>query len=210
MKTRQLGFWTEDFGDAYVERSRLSPQQVIARGEHLDKIFVSAGIERNVSILEVGANIGLNLKGLRKCGWSGSFYAVEPNKKAYDMLKSDREIALNGAFHSDGFDLPVGEKSIDLAFTCGVLIHVHPEDLFRVCSEIYRVSRSYIACMEYFSPEPVEKNYRGHQGLLFKRDFGGFYLDHWSDLKLLDYGFLWKKVTPFDNVTWWLFEKRTQ
>ncbi len=207
MKTRQLGFWTEDFGDAYVERSRVSPQQIMARGEHLDEIFVSAGIERTVSILEVGANIGLNLKGLRKCGWSGAFYAVEPNRKAYDILESDGEIALTGAFHTDGFDLPVGANSIDMAFTCGVLIHVHPKDLFTFCSEIYRVSKKYIACMEYFSSEPVEKKYRGHQGLLFKRDFGGFYLDHWPDLKLSDYGFLWKKVTPFDNVTWWLFEK---
>ena len=207
MKTRQLDFWREDFGDAYVERSRLSPQQVMARGEHLGKIFASAGIERNVSVLEVGANIGLNLKGLRKCGWCGSFYAVEPNKKACDILAGDGEISLSQAFHSDGFDLHLEDNSIDLAFTCGVLIHVHPEDLPRFCSEIYRVSKRYIGCIEYFSPEPVEKNYRGRQGLLFKRDFGGFYLDHWSDLKLCNYGFFWKRTTPFDDVNWWLFEK---
>jgi len=117
------------------------------------------------------------------------------------------EIALTRGFNSDGFDLPFVKNSIDLAFTCGVLIHVHPEDLFRFCSEIYRVSRRYIDCMEYFSPEPVEMNYRGHQGLLFKSDFGAFYLDNWPGLRLLDYGFFWKRISGFDNVNWWLFEK---
>ena len=120
---------------------------------------------------------------------------------------SDKDIALTQAILHDGFDLPFEGNSMDMAFTCGVLIHVHPDDLFSFCSEIYRVSGRYIGCLEYFSPEPVERRYRGHQGLLFKRDFGSFYLDHWPDLRLLDYGFFWKRVSGFDNVTWWLFEK---
>ena len=207
MKTKQLEFWEGDFGDAYAERNRLTPQDITARGRHLDKIFIASGIGRNSSILEVGANIGLNLKGLRKCGWDGLFYAIEPNKKAYDILISDEDIALTQCNKRDGFDLPFGENSIEMVFTCGVLIHVHPDDLFRVCSEIYRVSGEYIGCLEYFSPEPEEIGYRGYQELLFKRDFGAFYLDHWPNLRLLDYGFLWKRVSGFDNVTWWLFEK---
>lgn len=208
MKTKQLEFWKGDFGNAYVDRCRLSSNEVIARGEQLDRVLVSSGVKRTVSVLEVGANIGLNLKGLRTCGWFGHFYAVEPNGKAYDCLRRDKEIDVSRAFNTDGFVLPLEDGSIDLVFTCGVLIHVHPEDLLKICSEIYRVSRRYVFCMEYFSPEPVERTYRGHRGVLFKRDFGGFYLDHWPDLSLLGYGFLWKRITPFDNVTWWLFEKR--
>lgn len=207
MKTEQLEFWKGNFGNAYVDRSRLTPGEISARGEQLDRLLISLGVKRTVSVLEVGANIGLNLKGLRRCGWGGSFYAVEPNDKAYDTLSRDEEIALSKAFNTDGFDLPLHDDSIDLVFTCGVLIHVHPEDLVKICSEICRVSRRHVFCMEYFSAEPVEKSYRGHQGLLFKRDFGGFYLDHWPNLSLVGYGFLWKRVTPFDNVTWWLFEK---
>lgn len=207
MNTKQLDFWKGSFGDSYLERNSLTPQGIEARGDHLDRVFLSSGVGRNVSILEIGANVGHNLKGLRRKGWGGFFYAVEPNKRAYDILISDEEIALTRALNCDGFRLPFEDNSIDIVFTCGVLIHVHPDDLLKFCSEIYRVSGGHIVCMEYFSPEPEEILYRGHQGFLFKRDFGSFYLDHWSRLRLVDYGFLWKRVSNFDNVTWWIFEK---
>ncbi|MBW2029638.1 MAG: methyltransferase domain-containing protein [Deltaproteobacteria bacterium] len=207
MKTRQLGFWTGDFGNKYVERNLFSSEQIRERGQELDKLLVSAGISKDISILEIGANIGVNLKGLRRCGWNGVFYAVEPNRKAYEILVNDKEICLEQGVNMDGFDLPFQESSIDMVFTCGVLIHVHPDDLLRLCSEIHRVSRRYVLCVEYFSPEPVEVKYRGHDGMLFKRDFGGFYLDRWPELRLLAYGFLWKRVSCFDDVTWWLFQK---
>jgi hypothetical protein len=50
--------------------------------------------------------------------------------------------------------------------------------------------------------------YRGHDDRLFKRDFGGYWLDHFSDLWTVAYGFAWKRITGLDNLTWWLFEKR--
>jgi hypothetical protein len=45
--------------------------------------------------------------------------------------------------------------------------------------------------------------------LLFKRDFGTFYLEQWPELQLVDYGFVWKRV-EFDDLNWWLFEKATR
>ena len=42
---------------------------------------------------------------------------------------------------------------------------------------------------------------------MFKRDFGGFFLEHFPDWRVLDYGFAWKQLTGLDNLTWWLFEK---
>ena len=97
---------------------------------------------------------------------------------------------------------------MDLVFTCGLLIHIRPDQLFDVCQELMRVSRRYLLCMEYYATRPEEVVYRAHKGLLFKRDFGGFLLDHWIDLQFVDYGFLWKRGEPaFDNVTWWLFKK---
>ena len=50
--------------------------------------------------------------------------------------------------------------------------------------------------------------YRGQEGLLFKRDFGGLWLDSFPSLRTVAYGFAWKRVTGVDNLTWWLFEKR--
>jgi len=206
METTQLDCWKGDFGDNYTERCRPKDVAVATKGRCLEEIFTRCGIPRDCSVMEVGANIGTNLKALRRVAWSGDLYAVEPNRKAYEILVCDKEIALKQGFHSDGFSLPLGDRSVDLVFTCGVLIHVHPDHLVRICSEICRVSGIYVLCMEYFSPEPEAKTYRGQRGLLFKRDFGGFYLDHWPDLQLVDYGFLWKRISFFDNINWWLFK----
>ena len=43
--------------------------------------------------------------------------------------------------------------------------------------------------------------------LLFKNDFGSLYLDSFPDLKLVDYGFFWRRTTVMDDITWWLFRK---
>jgi len=62
---------------------------------------------------------------------------------------------------------------------------------------------------EYYNPSPVEVNYRGHSGKLFKRDFAGEFLDKFSDVKLIDYGFVYQRdpAFPQDDLTWFLMEK---
>ena len=72
---------------------------------------------------------------------------------------------------------------------------------------MYRVSNRYIVCIEYFSDKPEEIEYRGQSGMLWKRDFGSFWMEQHPDLKLLDYGFFWRRATGLDNLTWWLWEK---
>ena len=76
------------------------------------------------------------------------------------------------------------------------------------CHEIYRCVE-FIVCIEYFSAQPQEIVYRGVSEVLFKRDYGGFWVDQFPDLRLIDYGFLWQRATGLDNLTWWLFEKAT-
>ena len=48
---------------------------------------------------------------------------------------------------------------------------------------------------------------RRRTGLLFKRDFGALWMDRFHGLRIVDYGFFWKRATGLDNLTWWLFEK---
>ncbi len=98
--------------------------------------------------------------------------------------------------------------SVDLAFECGVLIHVSPDDLLRSYQEIHPVSRAYVLSIEYFCQKPQTIPYRGHSERLFKRDFGRFWLKNFSDLDVVDYGFFWKPITGLDDVTWWLFGKK--
>ena len=73
--------------------------------------------------------------------------------------------------------------------------------------EICRLSSKHIVCCECFGVHPEEATYRGKTEMLFKRDFGDFWMSQHSDLSLVDYGFFWKRASGLDNLTWWLFRK---
>ena len=78
-----------------------------------------------------------------------------------------------------------------------------------VYEKLYTASNKYILICEYYNPSPVNVSYRGHSDRLFKRDFAGEMLEKYIDLKLVDYGFCYKrdKAFPQDDITWFLLEK---
>jgi pseudaminic acid biosynthesis-associated methylase len=202
----QLNTWKGGFGDRYIERNEFEDWKMAPGTEAFRRMLASAKAE---SILEVGCNIGLNLIFIQNL-FNGKIKlnAVEPNKTAYNKLISQPGLNLERSWNCDGFHIPLPDASMDLVFTNGVLIHIHPDNLGRITDEITRVSKRYVLCSEYFSHEPVELPYHGKKGLLFKRDFGSFYLDRFSGLQCIDYGFIWmKEFQIFDNLNWWLFEK---
>ena len=204
--TPQLKAWTDQFGDEYVDRNDYADWKMEPGVEAFRRILGGLDIE---SVLEVGSNTGLNLLFINEL-FKGSvrLYAVEPNRKAFDRLVSQARMKLEKAWNCDSFQLPLADSSIDLVFTAGVLIHIAPDDLGRATDEIVRVARKHMLCIEYFSHTPVEMPYHGQTGLLFKRDFGAFYLDRFPSLKCTRYGFLWQReFRIFDNLNWWLFEK---
>ena len=201
----QLKAWTGQFGDEYLDRNdyadwKIEPGKKAFR-RMLDGLHIA-------SILEVGSNIGLNLLFIDALFKSAvKLYAVEPNSKAFDRLISQTHFRLAKAWNCDAFKLPLSDSSIDLVFTAGVLIHIAPDHLGQATDEVVRVAQKYVLCIEYFSHTPEEVLYRCEKGLLFKRDFGSFYLDRHPNLKCVKYGFLWQKEFKiFDNLTWWLFE----
>lgn len=111
-------------------------------------------------------------------------------------------------FHETTFEFEP-KTQWDFLFISGVLIHFNPSELFKVYDLTHRASKKYILINEYYSPEPVEINYRGHSERLFKRDFGVEMWDRYPDLKLVEYGCTWRRdaVLPNDDFTWFLFEK---
>ena len=204
--TFQLEAWTGQFGNEYVDRNEYADWKMGPGTEAFRRILGGLDIE---SVLEVGSNIGLNLLFINAL-FKGDvkLYAVEPSRKAFDRLVSQTLMKLEEAWNCDAFQLPLADSSIDLVFTAGVLIHIAPDDLGRATDEIIRVARKYVLCIEYFSHTPVEIPYHGQRGLLFKQDFGAFYLDRFPNLKCMRYGFLWQReFRIFDNPNWWLFEK---
>jgi hypothetical protein len=105
--------------------------------------------------------------------------------------------------------LPFGDGAFELVFTMTVLIHLPARVLPAAMREVVRTSSRYVLCGEYHADEPTEVHYRGHDGALFKRDWGALYAELHPGLRLLDRGFLPNdEQAAWDDVTWWLFEQR--
>jgi len=203
---KPLDAWTGAFGDAYTLRNVTSGDAVRGRVRALGQALASVEADMPRSVLEVGTNLGLNLRALPSLV-DGDIWGLEPNASARDRVVGDGVLPTARMLAGFGHDIPLGDGAVDMVMTAGVLIHVDPTLLEQTMREIHRVSSKYILCIEYFSSTPQTVSYRGEEGLLFKRDFGGMYLDLFPDLRLVDYGFFWKRTTVMDDSTWWLFRK---
>lgn len=202
----QIDRWRGGFGDDYVERNRPTSETIDIMERVFRRVFERAS-PPPASILEVGCNIGINLRALKRFT-KAELFAAEPNAKARVRIVEDGVLDAAHLHDAWGSSLPQADGSIDLVFTAGVLIHIPEPNLIETVREIYRVSRRYVACLEYFSRDPATVRYRGHEDMLFKRDFGGLYLDMFPDLKVVDDGFFWRRSTGADDLTWCLLEKR--
>lgn len=205
--TKQLEHWTGEFGRQYIDRNAATDDMLRMRTKAWARILAPLQGDEPRRVLECGSNIGLNLRAIPSL-IDAELFAVEPNLAAHEVLLRDgvlpranlKQAALGG-------DLPFETASMDLVFTSGVLIHVPPADLAKACSEIHRVSRKYVLAIEYFAKKPESIPYRGNDELLWKRDFGSFWLDQHPDLVPVDVGFLWSRTSGWDDATWWLFRK---
>ena len=204
--TPQAEFWQGDFGNCYIDRNLSPPEQLQARRMMWAAILSHTLSAPPQTILEVGANIGNNLRSLRSLT-SARFLALEPNDKARQRLIDDGVLKAEDVRGGLAAEIDFPDGAADLVFTSGVLIHIHPDQLEVSIREIHRCAARWIATIEYFSDKPEMIPYRGHNDRLFKRDFGGFWLDTFPELRVTAYGFAWKRVTGLDNLTWWLFEK---
>lgn len=157
------------------------------------------------TVCELGANAGQNLEALREVRPELRLTGAEINAQACERMTRVPGVT---AVRSSIQDFAASGR-FDLVFTCGVLIHVCPEDLPAVYRKMVALSSRYLLVNEYFNPRPQEIPYRGHAGRLFKRDFAAELLELCPDVQLVDYGFLWKRRHPaWDDTTWFLLEKR--
>lgn len=200
----QQEFWRGEFGDQYIERNK-SPNLMAANISLFANIMARSQILPK-SILEIGANIGLNLKALSSLLPNCELTGLEINTKAAQELRSSGFNTIESSIEGAALD-----SSFDLVLTKGVLIHINPEALKTVYEKIFHASNKWILLIEYYSPSPVHINYRGHENKLFKRDFAGEFLDHFPGrLNLVNYGFNYHRGNfPQDDLTWFLLEKRS-
>jgi pseudaminic acid biosynthesis-associated methylase len=203
-KTDQESFWAGEFGTEYIRRNQ--GDALLASNLAFFSQALRSALKAETCI-EFGANIGMNLRALKLLYPSQQQSAIEINSDAAAELK--KIIPANNIHTGSILDFEPKQK-FDLALIKGVLIHLNPDWLPQVYDKLHAATGRYLLVCEYYNPSPVQISYRGHSDRLFKRDFCGEILDRYADLRLVDYGFAYRRdpVFPQDDITWFLMEKR--
>lgn len=200
LEVRRLeNLWAGEFGNSYTQRNREAGAGREIFWNHLFNDYV---IKRGV--LEIGCNVGVNLQWICQHISPQMVYGVDINAEAIQLLR--QKLPDVNAIWSTAAELPFRSNWFDLVFTAGVLIHQPEASLQRVMAEIFRCSRRYVLCIEYFAEETIEVPYRDQKRALFKRNYGQLFEDAYPEMILIERGYLGKDQ-GWDDVTYWLFEK---
>jgi pseudaminic acid biosynthesis-associated methylase len=189
IKNEQENFWSGEFGKNYTDRNT-------RYNEELNKIYQTwygtprtkmneeflGSLPKDTRILEVGCNTGMQLANLKDMGFS-SLYGIELQDYAVQKAKEYTQ-GIN-IIQGSAFDIPFKDQFFDLVFTSGVLIHIAPENLPKVFSEMYRCTRKYIWGFEYYAEKTTSINYRGNEGFLWKANYGKLFREQFTDMALV-------------------------
>ena len=203
-KTEQEAFWAGAFGSDYIERNQGS--ELLASNLAFFRNSLKAARSPK-DCIEFGANIGMNLAALKLLYPQQEQFAIEINADAVEKL---RTIMPPGNVHHQSILDFAPARTFELVLIKGVLIHMNPDYLPQIYDALHQATGRYLLVCEYYNPSPVRIPYRGHDDRLFKRDFCGEILDRFPDLRLIDYGFAYRRDPSFpqDDITWFLMEKR--
>jgi spore coat polysaccharide biosynthesis protein SpsF len=186
-----------EFGAQYTDRNRSTDPR---KPTFFHDLFRRHNVRR---VLECGSNLGLNLTECTR----------DPDMEVWGLDIQRRAIREATAMQENGnfvvgslFELPFRDNFFDLAFTCGVLIHVPPEGLANAVREMHRVSCKYLLCAEYHDEQEVAVPWRGHTNALFRRNYKNVFLDLFPHLEVVDEGYK-SAEEGFDRITWQLFRK---
>jgi pseudaminic acid biosynthesis-associated methylase len=203
-KTEQEAFWAGEFGTAYMERNQ--GDALLASNLHFFAKALRAALGVD-SCIEFGANIGMNLRALKLLYPAQEQFGIEINADAVRELGI--VIPPSHVIHSSILDF-IPQRTWDLVLIKGVLIHIDPSVLEQVYEKLVTAAARYLLIAEYYNPSPVAVTYRGHSNRLFKRDFAGEIMERRPEMKLVDYGFAYRRDpnVPQDDINWFLLERR--
>ena len=201
-KNSQENFWSGKFGTDYINRNtekKLNLNNYYFFKKILEKISFN-------SMIEFGSNIGANITAIKKLNRKiKKISAIEINRKASELLKKKHK---DVKVHHTSIASFRPKDQFDLVICKGILIHINPNQLNKVYDKIYNSSKKYILLAEYYSSKPVKVIYRNHEEKLFKRDFAGELLQRYKKLKLVKYGFSYRRDKyPQDDITWFLIKR---
>jgi spore coat polysaccharide biosynthesis protein SpsF len=178
-------FWLGEFGNDYISRN--IDNDLLSSNFHFFSTVLAKLNYKPKSILELGANVGMNIVPLMKLFPKAQITGVDINTKACKELAKTGCKVINSSINELVLD-----SEYDLVFTKTVLIHIDPVELESVYKKMYQSSKKYILIAEYYSTTPTNVEYRGFSNKLFKRDFGFSY--H-------------RSVFSQDDLTWFVLEK---
>ena len=200
--TSQEYFWAGEFGDEYQHRN--VGEEIVSSNLRLFAEVLDKMPSDPQSVFEIGANIGLNLDALRMLLPHASLEALEINERAHNVLEEKGFVAKRGSILDFEMD-----QTYDLVLIKGVLIHINPEKLPDVYGKMACLAAEWLLFAEYYNPDPIELDYRGHEGRLFKRDFAGEFLDQNKDFELSAHGFRYRRSSlDRDDTNWFLMRKK--
>ena len=178
---RQENFWESKYGDNYVNRnSHYEPStQKLIRHQFFNRF---EGFDKNVSILEIGCNIGLNLQILSLMGFT-NFGGIDINALAIDEAK--KRLPEADLRTGTVLDMPFEDNSFDVVFSAGVLIHQNPDNSLKtVMSEMIRCSKQWIVGLEDYTENHEMITYMGAPDLYWSGPFVQTFLEVDKSLKI--------------------------
>ena len=205
----QKDFWSGSDGKSYIKRNnslelanKLYKERTgITHQEVFQEFFEN--LDRNMSILELGCNIGINLDVLKNMGFK-KLTGLEINQEAIDIAKE--KYPMIKFIHSSIEDFKCNDNEYDLVFTTGVLIHINPSSINDIINKMIRLTKKFIFGFECFSEKLTEIKYRGHSDLLWKQNFPLLFINsknmklikekkiHYKDKNLCDVTYIFEKV----------------
>lgn len=213
MTIDKLDLWKGKFGDEYRERNQLTEENINNRYnlwvQVIRYIYNNSSTPSKIpsEYFEIGAGLGGNLIAINRLmelnNINSVIMAQEPNIETRKLSnKNCRQHDFQPAWVDE---MNLLDSSVDVVFTSGVLIHIPPDLVLNTMRDMYRISKKYIVCIEYFSPKTREHIYHGEQAM-WSTDFGSVWLDNFN-LRCLGCFFMWKRLSGLDNLTVWIFEK---
>jgi len=120
--------WSRDFGDRYTKRNpKLSDFHYIDGKTRLEltKDFLDK-LPRDISILELGCNRGNATRIIHDMGFT-NVTGIDINMSAIEIVS--KKFPEYMFIHRSIEDFPIVQQ-FDLVLTSGVLIHIHPDNLY--------------------------------------------------------------------------------
>lgn len=188
--TIQAKRWNGEFGRRYTDRhpetiqgfnelrknEQYGTTQLALFREQLDDL------DRDIRVLEVGTNVGIQLRMLRELGFHCLFGI---DVQHYALEKCVERTPEFGIAQADALHLPFPDDSFDLVFTNETLVMIPPEHVETAMQEIIRCSRRWIWGLEHYADDYTEIEYRGRDRMLWKTDFPTLYSQQHEDLELV-------------------------